>query len=94
MRGIWGKRVMVTSSGSSEQIRAKWQFDSTVAYPLRRKDNNDLRVPDKPLVSCTGFTYHAPKLFNILPTEIKKIKDPDTYKKEIKAWIWEYIPAY
>ena len=84
----------VVEKGSSEQIRSKWQYNNAGAYALRRKDNNDLRVPDKPLVSCTNFSYHAPKLFNQLPSNIKKIRDPDLYKEEIKKWIWDCIPAF
>ena len=84
----------VVERGSSEQIRAKWQYTNAEAYALRRKNNNVRRVPDKPLISCTSFTYHAPKLFNQLPSKIKKIRDPDLFKKEIKTWIWDCIPAF
>ena len=84
----------VVRNSSSEQIKEKWQFRSGGSYPLRRIDNNDLRVPDKPLVSCTGFTYNAPKLFNKLPVEIKKIEDSDLFKKEVKTWVWKNIPSY
>ena len=84
----------VLSKGSSEQLKNKWKHTAGEAYALRRKENCDLKVPDKPLVSCTGFSYHAPKLFNQLPTQLKKITDPDSFKEEIKAWIWDNIPPY
>ena len=86
----------VVRKSSSEQIKEKWQFRSGGSYPLRRNDNNDLRVPvpDKHLVSCTGFTYNGPKLFNKLPVEIKKIENSDLFKKEVKTWIWKNIPSY
>ena len=84
----------VLSKGSSEQLKNKWQYTTGEAYALRRKDKCDLKVPDKPLVSCTGFSYHAPKLFKQLPTNIKKITNPDSFKAEIKAWIWDNIPSY
>ena len=48
---------------------------------MRRIDNNDSRVPDKPIVSCTGFTYNAPKIYNKLPIEIKKIKKVKVIQK-------------
>ena len=84
----------VMIKGSSEQLKNKWQHTTGEAYALRRKDNSDLKIPDKPLVSCTGFSYHAPKLFNQLPTMIKKITNPDSFKEEIKNWIWDNIPPY
>ena len=84
----------VMMKDSSEQLKNKWQHTTGEAYGLRRKDNSDLKVPDKPLVSCTGFSYHAPKLFNQLPTMIKKITNPDSFKEEIKNWIWDNIPPY
>ena len=84
----------VVRNSSSEQIKEKWQFRSGGSYPLRRINNHDLRVPNKPLVSCTGFTYNAPKLFNSLPVDIKKIEKASLFKKEVKNWIWEHIPSY
>ena len=84
----------VVNNSSSEQIRAKWQHTSGGSYPLRRTSNNDLRVPDKPLVSCTGFSYNAPRLFNMLPVEIKRIEESSLFKEEVKDWIWNQIPSY
>ena len=36
-------------------------------YALRSSTNKDLKVPEKPKLKCTGFTYNGAKLFNMLP---------------------------
>ena len=30
----------------------------------------------------------------MLPPKTREIKDPDTFKSEMKNWIWENIPSY
>ena len=55
---------------------------------------NDLKVPEKPKLKCEGFTYNGAKLFNMLPPKTREIKDPNTFKTEMKNWIWENIPSY
>ena len=48
----------------------------------------------KPLTSCTGFSYNAPRLFNKLPVEIMRIEKSSLFKNEVKKWIWNNIPSY
>ena len=43
--------------------------------------NNKMYVPKKPGKKCTGFSYIGPKLYNMIPKNIK----------EAKGWIWENI---
>ena len=62
-------------------------------YSLRRHDNMNMRVPDKGRVKCTGFSYHGAKLFNMLPNEAKKCSEPESFKSQVKSWIWENIPS-
>ena len=40
-----------------------------------------------------SITYGA-KLFNMLPIQMKKIENPNTFKTMTKDWIWENIPSY
>jgi hypothetical protein len=62
-------------------------------YALRSITNKDLRVPEKPKLKCLGFTYNGAKLFHMLPIQIKKIENPNTFKTTTKCCIWENIPS-
>ena len=84
----------VSRKASSEQVKAKWEHKNGETHFLRRKDNLDLRVPDRAKVKCTGYTYHGAKLFNMLPAIIRNCANSDTYKSLIKSWIWETIPPF
>jgi hypothetical protein len=42
----------------------------------------------------TGFTYNGAKLFNMLPVQMRKLEDPNTFKAMTKDWIWENIPSH
>ena len=56
--------------------------------------NNFIRVPEKPMKRCTGFTYCGAKLFNSLPNDIRETQDINTFKTLTKDWIWKEIPSY
>ena len=60
---------------------------------MRSNYKGDLHVINKPLKSCTGFTYIAGKLWNMLPEDVRRIPEPDPFKIKIKAWIDENIPS-
>ena len=49
---------------------------------------------EKPKLKCLGFTYDGAKLFNMLPIQMKKIENPNTFKTMTKDWTWENIPSY
>ena len=76
----------VVRKSSSEQVKEKWEHKNGQSYSLRRKDNLELRVPERARVNCTGFTYH--------PTEIRNCSEQDTFKSLVKNWIWDHIPSY
>ena len=52
---------------------------------------NDLFVPEKPRLKCIGFSYIGPKLFNMLPKNVKDAKTTDDFKNKLKKWIWDDI---
>ena len=56
--------------------------------------NSFLYLPEKPKLKCLGFTYNGAKLFNMLPIQMKKTDNPNTFKTMTKDWIWENIPSY
>ena len=52
---------------------------------------NELYVPMKPRIKCTGFSYLGPKLYNAIPKEVKEAKSTDEFKTQLKGWIWKNI---
>ena len=78
---------------SSEQIHMKWKIIEK-KYALRSITKENLKVPEKPKLKCLGFTYNGAKLFNMLPIQMKKTENPNTFKTMTKDWIWENIPSY
>ena len=84
----------IVRKSSSEQIQSKWSKSQLMHYKLRSALKNDLKDPEKPKKMCTGFTYQASKLFNMLPTNIKKAKNEKSFKVLVKNYIWENIPSY
>ena len=53
--------------------------------------NNDLFVPENPWLKCIGFSCIGPKLFNMVPKNVKDAKTTDDFKNKLKKWIWENI---
>ena len=84
----------VVRKSSTTQVKSKWEHKNGQNYSLRRHDNMNLRVPDKGRVKCTGFSYHGAKLFNMLPNEARKCTEPESFKSQVKTWIWETIPSF
>ena len=48
-------------------------------------------VPENPRKKCTGFSYIGPKLYNMMPKDIKEAKTTDDFKPQLKGWIWKNI---
>ena len=42
-------------------------------------------------VVCTGFSYFGPKLYNMIPKDIKEEKTTDDFKTQLKGLIWKNI---
>ena len=82
----------VINFGSSEKIQEKWLNSNVRVYSNRRQNN--IQIPRVKHVKCQGFSWHAAKLWNKLPENIKSIQKPSIFKDKIKDWIWETIPAY
>ena len=60
--------------------------DGTYHSRLRRHDHFDIPRPYLTFFQKT-FDYLAPKLFNLLPQNIKNIKTINSYKKLVKDWL-------
>ena len=50
----------------------------------KSKGVNDMYVPEKPRKKCTGFSYIGPKLYNMVPKNIKEAKTADDFKNKLK----------
>ena len=55
----------------------------------RSMTRGDLKVPIKPKEKCVGFSWTAPKLYNKLPLDIRNSESPNSFKHQVKRWIWD-----
>ena len=84
----------VIRKSSSEQIKMKWLNRHENKYLLRSETKNDLKIPEKPISKCKGFSYYGAKLYNKLPCDMRETTNVNSFKSLVKAWIWKNIPAY
>ena len=75
---------------ASDQLQGKL-IKHEGKHSERSAANNDLYVPEKPLKRCTGFSYIGPKLYNMIPKNIKEALTTNVFKTLIKEWIWRNI---
>ena len=83
----------ILNNNSSPQIEQKIRHRENPRYNMRSNEKGELHIIDRPLKSCTGFTYIAGKIWNMLPEEVRRIPEADPFKLKIKAWIEESIPS-
>ena len=62
-------------------------------YGLRGLQDGTVIVPEKGKKSCNGFHYMGPKLWNFLPSHIRKTTIRNIFKEKVKDFIWENIPS-
>ena len=62
-------------------------------YGLRGLEDGTVKVPDKGKKSYNGFHYMGPKLWNFLPSHIRKTTIKDIFQEKLKDFIWENIPS-
>ena len=62
-------------------------------YSLRGLTDGTVNVPEKGKKSCNGFHYMGPKLWNFLPSHIRKTTIRSIFKAKLKDFIWESIPS-
>ena len=83
----------IMKNSASEQIRMKWTDTSVTKYSLRSASRNDLKIPERPVPKCMGFSYNGPNLFNRLPQALIETTNPHTFKSLTKKWVWKNIPS-
>ena len=79
---------------SSEVIYNKWLPSDNRQHLRRRERRNEVKVHVPKHVKCQGFTWYGAKMWNQLPFEIQELKNPNSFKEEIKKYIWDNIPSY
>ena len=82
----------IINYGSADRIQKKWVNKNERNYSNRR--SQDVRVPRVDHVKCQGFSWHGAKIWNQLPENLKSVKNVNTFKAQIKKYIWETIPSY
>ena len=82
----------IINNASSGPLQRKMRIEPT-GYNLRSLEDGKVKVPDKGKKICTGFSYCGPKLWNHLPSHIRKTTIRDIFKDKVKDWIWESIPS-
>ena len=81
---IWFHLYNITNENASDQLQKKLNMHEG-KHSERIAANNDMYVPENPPKKCTGFSYIGPKLYNIIPKNIKEAKTTDDFKTKLKA---------
>ena len=68
----------ITNKKASDQLQKKFMHEGK--HSERSAANNEMYVPEKTLKRCTGFSYIGPKLYNMIPKDIKEAKTTMTSK--------------
>ena len=82
----------VINHSSSDLLQEIFKIEQG-RYQLRCLEDGKVKVPEKGKKSCTGFSYIGPKMWNYLPSHIRKTNIREIFKEKIKDWIWEEIPS-
>ena len=75
---------------ASDQLQKKFNMHEG-KHSERSAANNEMYVPETPRKRCIGFSYIGPKLYNMIPKNIKEAKTTDDFKIKLKGWIRENI---
>ena len=72
------ERYNITNKKASDQQQKKFMHEGK--HLERTAANNEMCVPENPRKRCTGFSYIGPKLYNMIPKDIKEAKTTMTSK--------------
>ena len=82
MSDYYGVLGMIKRNKSFDQIHQKFMHGGKHSERITAK--NDLKVPAKPQKRCTGFSYIGPKLYNMVPENIKEAYTTNIFKYLLK----------
>ena len=74
---------------ASEEISSKRKDTNDKTYSLRSISKNVLKVPEKPVPKCLGFTYNAAKLLNMLPINVREKTNENAFLNSDKRFDME-----
>ena len=81
----------VVKNSSSQKMKLEWEKKHKTNYSFRSEAKNEIKVQKK--TKITNFSYFGAKLYNFLPSDIKKAENSNIFKELIKNWIWQKIPS-
>ena len=82
----------IIHKASSASIQENLKIEDR-GYTLRSLEDGQVKVPQRGKKSCIGFSYNGPKLWNHLPSDIRKTVEKEQFKIKLKNWIWSFIPS-
>ena len=82
----------ILKNNLSEELKLKL-IEKKKVRTLRSDEREELTVPIKPKLGCTGFSYTGPKVWNRIPASIRNDLKPEKFKSLLKKWIFENIPS-
>ena len=82
----------IISNNSSASLHEE-MIQVPKGYRLRGLEDGTVQVPERGKKSCNGFHYTGPKLWNFLPSHIRKTTIRNIFKEKVKDFIWEHIPS-
>ena len=80
----------ITNKTASEKLQKKLNMHEG-RHSEQSAANKGRYVPEEPRKRCTGFSYIGPKIYNVIPKNIKEVKTTDDFKTKLKGWIWKNI---
>ena len=76
----------ITNKTAFGQFQKKLNMHKEKKHSERSAANNELYVPQKTKLNVhTGFSYLGPKLYNVIPKNIKNAKSTDDFKTKLKG---------
>ena len=73
----------IINHSSSDLLHEEFKIEEG-RYQLRSLEDGQVRVPEKMKKSCTGFGYIGPKMWNYLPSHIRKTTIDEIFKDKMK----------
>ena len=83
--------VNIINNNSSASLHEE-MIQVPKGYSLRDLEDGTVQVPEKGKKPCNGFHYIGPKLWNSLPSHIRKTTIRDIFKEKLEDYIWDQIP--
>ena len=70
------------------------QFKSNFPYQTRQATGNCFNIAETPKSEKTkdAFVYNSTIMWNLLPSDLRKVEKLETFKNKLKEWIKSNVP--